>query len=158
MNYSIARRMIGVILAIEALFLLPSLFLSLFDQDGISKYFILTIALMAFFGYMSYRKKTTDLVLAPKDGLFIVSSAWLVVSLFGALPFYFSHYLSYVDAFFEIVFGFTTTGASIIPNIGRISQEFDLMEVGNSLDWRDGDLGFYHQSLTQTGGRGISNF
>lgn len=117
MNYSIARRMIGVILVIEALFLLPSLFLSLFDQDGITRYFLISLILMVFFGYMAYRKKATDLVLSPKDGLFIVSSAWLIVSLFGALPFYLSHYLSYVDAFFEIVSGFTTTGASIIPNI-----------------------------------------
>lgn len=126
MNYSITRRMIGLILSIEALFLLPSLVLSIYDQDGVTKYFLLTILFMLFVGYFSYRKKAKDFVLAPKDGLFIVSLAWLVVSLFGALPFYLSDYLTYVDALFEIVSGFTTTGASIIPNIEAIPRSLVL--------------------------------
>ena len=62
-------------------------------------------------------------MLNAKDGLAIVGLSWLCLSAFGALPFYFSEAVpSYVDAFFETVSGFTTTGATVIANVEALPR------------------------------------
>ena len=54
----------------------------------------------------------------PREGFFAVALIWLLMSAFGALPFFFSGFFpSYVDCFFESVSGFTTTGASILTAV-----------------------------------------
>ena len=66
--------------------------------------------------YLTTRSKDKDL--GKREGYIIVSISWIVMSLFGAIPFYIHGSIpSYTDAFFEAMSGFTTTGASIINNI-----------------------------------------
>ncbi len=77
---------------------------------------------------ISYKKPRDDRIYA-REGYLIVALAWIALSVFGALPFVFSGEIpSYVDAFFEIVSGFTTTGSSILTNIEGLSHA--------SLFWR----------------------
>ncbi len=62
-------------------------------------------------------------ILGAKDGLAIVGLSWILISLFGALPFFLSGVVqTYTDAFFETVSGFTTTGATIFTNIESLPE------------------------------------
>ena len=125
MNYKMMGRFIAQILSIEALFMVPALILSLvFGETGAMYAFLYTLAAIA----------ATVLVLnlicrgAPsafyaKEGLVCVGVSWIVLSLFGCLPFYLSREIpAFIDAFFEIVSGFTTTGSSILPSVEDLSK------------------------------------
>ncbi|MEX0602559.1 MAG: potassium transporter TrkG, partial [Bacteroidota bacterium] len=70
--------------------------------------------------WLAFRRRATELKI--RDGFVIVSSGWIVASLFGALPFVLSGQIpSFTDAFFETVSGFTTTGATIIADIEALT-------------------------------------
>ena len=125
MNYKMMGRFIAQILTIEGLFMIPALILGLvFGEMGAMWGFAYTIAAIFL----------TVLVLhlicrgAPsafyaKEGLVCVGVSWIVLSLFGCLPFWISREIpSYIDAFFEIVSGFTTTGSSILTNVEAMSK------------------------------------
>lgn len=117
MNYTITAKIIGIVLGVESLFLLPPLGLSIYDHDGTTKGILMVIGIMLLVGSLAYSISPRDRKVAPKDGLLIVSLAWVVASIFGALPLFFCTEMSYVDSFFEIVSGFTTTGATVISKI-----------------------------------------
>ena len=84
---------------------------------------MLPIALLVLLGgLMSFRRPRSTSLFA-RDGLAVVALAWIAMSAFGALPFYVSGEIpSYVDCFFETVSGFTTTGASILPEVESLSK------------------------------------
>lgn len=74
-------------------------------------------------GYFLSHKRPLKAKIHAREGFLIVALAWTVLSLFGALPFYLSREIpSYIDAFFETVSGFTTTGSSILTNIEGMSH------------------------------------
>ncbi|MEW5909377.1 MAG: TrkH family potassium uptake protein [Thermodesulfobacteriota bacterium] len=76
-------------------------------------------------------------VISQREGMAIVSIGWISISLFGALPFYFdSHFSTFVDAFFESVSGFTTTGSSILVNIEVVSKS--LLFWRSFIQWMGG--------------------
>ena len=80
--------------------------------------FLLTALLLVAVGLVMGRKKPARTALYARDGFAVVALAWLLMSAFGALPFVLSGDIPfYVDAFFETVSGFTTTGASILTEI-----------------------------------------
>jgi len=117
MNYRMILRVLGMILlCIAALMLLPLITGLCFGED-ISN-FIKTIAITAGAGLAMLCAKPKNTRLIARDGYVIVGIGWILISLLGALPFYFSGSIPcYVDAVFETVSGFTTTGSSIIPNV-----------------------------------------
>lgn len=117
MNRSLIVKILGIILLIESFFMIPSLAISLYMQDGSSIGFIVTIILLIIVGALTRFIETKHRTLAPADGLVIVTYAWILVSIFGSLPLIIDMNMSFPDAFFEIVSGFTTTGASVINNI-----------------------------------------
>jgi trk system potassium uptake protein TrkH len=117
-NYAIVFRILGIIFIIESLFMIPPLLVSIGLNDGAQMSFLMTIVILML-SFIAIRKfvNTKNLRVTPKDGLYIVSISWISASIFGALPLYFSKsYPSYVDSLFEIVSGFTTTGASVCEN------------------------------------------
>ena len=120
MNYKMMGRFIGQIVAVEAAFLIPALLISLGygEQKAISA-FLLTMAIMgAVAGALLYLCRGAGKLFGAREGLVCVSLCWIVMSLLGCLPFVFSGAIpSYVDALFEIVSGFTTTGATILPEV-----------------------------------------
>lgn len=118
MNYGIVLRVLGIILIIESSLMTPSLLISFYER-GIDFYpFLITIIITLIIGIVLSRKKGKDKWISAKDGLAIVALGWLSISILGAIPLFLAKATpTYIDAFFEIVSGFTTTGSSVIENV-----------------------------------------
>ncbi|WP_313756847.1 TrkH family potassium uptake protein [Tissierella sp.] len=118
MNYGIVLNVLGNILRVEAMLMMPSLFISLYTNQKDRFAFLIAILLTGILGFVLTRSKSRDRHINAKEGLVIVSLGWVLISLLGALPLYISGSTpTYIDAFFEIVSGFTTTGATVIANV-----------------------------------------
>ena len=115
MNFSIIKRTLAWILLFEAIFLLvPTITAAVYWEEEFFS-FLMTILLCAGIGGACLIGKPKNVAVFAKEGYVIVALAWIVMSLFGALPFFFSGAIpSFVDALFETVSGFTTTGATIL--------------------------------------------
>lgn len=109
---------LGILLICEAIAMLPSLLVSFIYNDEGVKAFSYTLVILLVAGLALASLKTTTNNIYAKDGFAIVALGWILISFFGALPFYFSGAIpSLIDAFFEASSGFTTTGASILKVI-----------------------------------------
>ncbi len=118
MNYRMIKYTLGWILFFEACFLLVPTAAALFYRERALSAFLWSILVCVAMGALLILRRPKDTTLRAKEGFLIVSLSWVVLSLFGALPFVFSGAIpGFVDAFFETVSGFTTTGSSIIPNV-----------------------------------------
>ena len=118
MNYRMTTFIIGKMLGVEgALLLLPAAVAFLYgEKSGLS--FLMVSAVLLIIFLIFGRKKPGNKLIYGKEGLVIVGSAWILWSLFGALPFFISGCIpNYLDAFFETVSGFTTTGSTILTDI-----------------------------------------
>ena len=120
MNFKMTGRFIAQIVAIEAAFMIPALAISLgYGEWTAVKAFAITLGIMLVLSGIFFalcRKAGT--IFGAREGLVCVSLSWIAMSLLGALPFVLSGQVpNYIDAFFEIVSGFTTTGASVIANV-----------------------------------------
>lgn len=129
MNYAMVLYILGYICNVEALLMLLPLGVGLLYGESVGDTFGLTIVLLFAVGAVLTRKRPKKQTFYAKEGFVTVSLCWIVMSLFGALPLSLSGEVgSYVDCFFEIVSGFTTTGASVVANVEILSQ--------NILFWR----------------------
>ena len=125
MNYKMMGKFIAQILFLEAVFMIPAALISLgFGEYNAMFSFLAVIALTAAVSVVLYLIcKGAPSAFYAKEGLVCVGLSWIVLSLFGCLPFFLSREIpSFVDAFFEIVSGFTTTGASIVPEVEKLSH------------------------------------
>jgi len=125
MNYKMMGRFIALTLSIEAVFMVPALIISLcYGETAASWGFVCTLGLILLVtGVLWLLCKGAPNALNAKEGLVCVGMSWIVLSLLGCLPFVFSGGIpNYVDALFEIVSGFTTTGASVVPNVEGLSK------------------------------------
>ena len=116
--------MIGLLLRVEAALLCVPAAVSLIYRETSFISFVITIAITLALG-LTFKVffRPSNRVIYAKDGLVIVALAWIVLSAFGAIPFVVSGEIpSYVDAFFETVSGFTTTGSSIVTDLGVMSH------------------------------------
>ncbi len=117
MNYRMIGYLLGVIMTIEAALLLAPTLVAVICRESVVP-FLLTIAALLVIGLplMLFKPKNTRIY--AKEGFICVASSWILLSAFGALPFVLSGTIPhYVDAFFETVSGFTTTGASILSAV-----------------------------------------
>ncbi len=116
MNRRLVIRLLGSILMIEAVAMLPSFLVALYFCDGDAPSLLYTMALLLLLGIpMRYLSRPQVMNLRAREGFLVVPLAWLLMSFFGALPFVISGMIpNYIDALFEAVSGFTTTGASIL--------------------------------------------
>ena len=154
MNYKMMGRFLSQILFVEAFFMIPALAISLgYGEYPAARAFGITLALIAAISLLLYLLcKGAPSAFRAKEGLVCVGISWIVLSLLGCLPFYLSREIpSFVDAFFEIVSGFTTTGASIVPSVEDLSHGI--------LYWRSfshwlGGMGVLVFLLAFTGGKG----
>ena len=106
------------------LFLFP-LAVSIYYKEGVklSMAYIIPIIILAILSYFLSNKAVENQSFFSKEGLVIVALSWLLISFFGALPFVISGDIpNMVDAFFESVSGFTTTGASILPEVESLNK------------------------------------
>jgi len=114
----IVLKVLGIVLFWEAALMVPSLLISIIDNSYEIKAFIIAISATALAGFLLSRFKFVKPEMRKREGYAAVALSWLVMSLFGALPFYLSGSIpSYIDALFETVSGFTTTGSSIVRNV-----------------------------------------
>lgn len=117
MNYRFVFKTLGHLLLLEAFLLLFPLGVAIYNNEKILP-FIYTIILLIVIGLsLSFIKSKRDYYFA-KEGLLITTLSWLVLSIFGALPFVFDGAIpNFIDALFETISGFTTTGSSILTNV-----------------------------------------
>ena len=119
MNKRLVIKVLGVLMLIEALAMLPSLGIGLIHKDpGDAKAMLYSMLPLIAAGLpMWLLAKPSENNMRAKEGFVIVALAWLQLSLFGALPFVFSGMIpNYIDALFEAVSGFTTTGATVVTD------------------------------------------
>lgn len=120
MNYRMIGKFIGRILLIEGVFMLPALLISLFSGEYPTVWgFLGAIAvILAAAGLLALPGRGSRRSFYARDGLVCVGLSWILMSLLGALPLYFSGVAPhFIDAFFEMVSGFTTTGATVFSTV-----------------------------------------
>ena len=125
MNLKMIGRFMAQLVALEAVLLIPAMAVSLgygewhtIGAFGISMAVMLALAGILWALCRRYTKR-----FGPTDGMVCTGLGWIVLSLLGALPFCLSGEIPrYIDALFEIVSGFTTTGASILPDVEGLSK------------------------------------
>ncbi|MBQ8614725.1 MAG: TrkH family potassium uptake protein [Ruminiclostridium sp.] len=122
MNYSMILYLLGWILNFEAIFLtVPAVTALVYsEKEGFS--FLIVIGICLLLGLaITFRKPKRKSIYA-REGFVIVALSWITLSIFGALPLYFSGTASYIDALFEIVSGITTTGATIFSDVESLPK------------------------------------
>lgn len=124
MNFAMILYIMGYICTIEAgLMLLPLGVGLIYGENGIWGTFGISIVVLLAVGLPLVLRKPKNQSFYAKEGFVSVALGWIVMSLFGALPMYLSGEIgSFIECFFEAVSGFTTTGASIIPDLAKISR------------------------------------
>ena len=124
MNYKMIRYIIGMILVAESAFMVLPMLVSVFygEYNIIMPFVYSIIATLGMAALFGLKKPKIDLVFA-KESYVAVAAGWILVSVFGSLPFYLSGAIpSLIDAIFETVSGFTTTGATILPEVEHLPK------------------------------------
>lgn len=123
MNIRLIVKNLGYVLIIEAASMLPSLFVSLLNRQDDFSSFLITILLLLVLGTAASRINVGYENLYTRDAFALVALSWLLMSAFGALPFFLSGAIPrFIDAFFECVSGFTTTGSTILNDIENLPK------------------------------------
>ena len=129
MNYAMIRYILAWVLKVEGALLSLPCIIALIYQEKQGLIYIFCMAVCLAIGFLGTVKKPKNTEIYQKDGFASVAMAWVVISLFGAVPFVLTREIpSFIDALFEIVSGFTTTGASILTDVEALSHA--------SLFWR----------------------
>ncbi len=119
MNRRMVFHLVGQILKAEAALLALPLLVSLIYKESCYLSFIITIGIALTLGFaLTLISRPKNHIIYAKEGFVVVTLAWISMSIVGCLPFIISGSIpSFVDALFETVSGFTTTGSSIVPNV-----------------------------------------
>ncbi len=120
------------------LLLLPCIVAGIYsEKSGI--YFLLAGLLSIAIGFIFSARKPKNFTLYLKEGCIATSLSWVILSIFGALPFFWSGEIpSFTDALFETISGFTTTGASILSDVEALSKCMLFLAELYTLDRRNG--------------------
>ena len=125
MNYKMMGRFIGQIISLEAVLMIPALLIGIFHREtNTVQAFLLTMAIAVVLGSLLLLIcRKAGRIFGAREGLSCVGLSWITLSLLGCLPFWFSGEIPhFMDAFFEIVSGFTTTGSSILSDVESLSK------------------------------------
>ncbi len=122
MNRRMVVFLLSRILFFEALLMLPSVVVGLIYREAITWCFLPPIGVLLLLGLFGLKKPKNTAIYA-REGFLVVAAAWILMSLFGAIPFWLSGgFDSFWDCIFEIVSGFTTTGASILGSVEQLPR------------------------------------
>ncbi len=147
-------------ISLGAMLIVPFI-ISIINTDQTSTSFLITILISVVTGILLQIRKPEKLIIEKRESVGIIVFGWITVSLIGALPFYLSGYFnSFLDAFFESVSGFTTTGASILEDIEALPVS---ILVWRSLTHWIGGMGIIILALVvlpviNVGSRNLYNF
>ena len=123
MNYPLLRYLFGMVLMIVAAFLVLPLAVAVIYGESSGIYFLYTMIAAGLLGFLLTRFKPAKRDMYAREGFVFTALAWVVISLIGAAPFTLSGQIpSYLDAVFETVSGFTTTGASILTDVEALDN------------------------------------
>lgn len=123
MNKSFIRYVTLDVLGLEGVFLLVSCIVSIFYKEMEFVPYLCCGLVFILIGIINYRNKPKHNVFYARDGFVIVALSWVVLSIFGALPIFLTGEIpNYIDALFEIVSGFTTTGSTILNDVEALSH------------------------------------
>lgn len=123
MNYGSIRYIIGWILKVEAALMTLPMIVSVVYRERTGVYFVMAALLCLGAGVILSLKKPEKTTYYAKEGYISVALGWIVMSIMGCLPFVFSGEIPFFfDALFEIISGFTTTGASILTDVEALSK------------------------------------
>lgn len=129
MNYSIVLYILGCVLKFESAFLVLPALVGLIYREHASISYLAVAVLCLILGVLLTHKKPRSTNLYTREGFVAVALSWIIMSIFGAIPFVLTGDIPfYVDALFETISGFTTTGSSILTDVESISKA--------SLFWR----------------------
>jgi len=140
MRLTVIIRTLGVLFLLFSTTLLPPIGIAFFHNEPEIQHFSLTFAIALLVGvvlWLPFRRDSH--VIRSRDGFLIVALMWTAMSLLGTVPFMLSLDLSFTDAFFESVSGFTTTGATVLEGLDTMSRS----------------MLFYRQELNWLGGIGV---
>lgn len=121
MNLPLNLRILAVVSAILVLFKLPAMALAWHMNEPMTP-FVYAVVLCLGVSVLGLLTRHASLEMQARDGVLAVIIGWAVMIFMGALPYYFSGQLRWVDAVFESASGFTTTGSSILPDVEALSQ------------------------------------
>ena len=125
MNYKMMGRFMAQILSVEGVFMVPALIMALClgETMALKGFAVALAAILIAVAVLWCVCRSAPSAFFAKEGLVCVGISWVVLSFMGCLPFYISREIPlFVDAYFEIVSGFTTTGASILPEVEVLSR------------------------------------
>ena len=123
MNFSMIRYILGWVLKLEGLFLLLPCLTALIYKEQQGFVYLAVAAFCVFIGQLMSFCKPKSNVFYLKEGCVATSLSWILMSIFGCLPFVFTGEIpSFTDALFETISGFTTTGASILSDVEAVSH------------------------------------
>lgn len=125
MNYKMMGRFVSLILLVEAVFMLPALFISLYLKEKIAVWsFLISIFIIIFISViLEIFCHNSPHVFYAREGMVCVGISWIVMSILGCIPFYVSGEIpSFIDALFETVSGFTTTGATVVSDVEAMAR------------------------------------
>ena len=156
MNYKMIRYILGTMLKVEALLMCLPALVALLYREGDFYPLLLAAVIAGGAGLLLATRQPENTVIYAREGFVITALSWIFMSLVGALPFWFMGAIpSYIDAVFETVSGFTTTGATILTDVEAMSHGL--------LFWRSlthwiggmGVLVFLMAILPMAGGRSL---
>jgi trk system potassium uptake protein TrkH len=142
MHFSVIARVLGLLMMIFSFTLVPPMLISILYQDGTLDAFLYALLITFGIGFVAWLPvRNHKQELKTRDGFVITVLFWLVLAFSGSLPLYLAEQpgLSFTDAFFESLSGWTTTGATVITGLGDLPK---------SILW-------YRQQLQWLGGMGI---
>lgn len=156
MNFQMIFYVLGLVMSFEGIFLaVPCITAAVYgEREGYAYLIMMIICLLG--GFLITRHKPSRKNLFAREGFAAVALSWILLSVLGAVPFTLSGDIPYyVDALFEMISGVTTTGASILPDVEKMSH--------TTLMWRSfshwfggmGVLVFILAIMPLTGGRNI---
>lgn len=123
MNYGVVFYILGWILKAESVFMIFPFAVGLIYREDAAWSYLITAGICLAAGILLSIKKPKKGGIYLKEGFFVVGLGWLFMSMLGALPFVFSGDIPhYIDALFETASGFSTTGASILPEVEKLSH------------------------------------
>lgn len=146
-NFRIITRFISLALITEGFFMLLSAIVSFILKESVATSLLFSSIITLIAGILVYSPlRFEEKITGSKEGYIIVAGIWLTLSLFGTLPYLFTGSVKcFTDAFFESVSGFTTTGASIFEDPGKLPEGLILWR--SSTQWIGG-IGFILISLS----------
>ena len=138
MRARVVSHYLGMLVVILGVFMAIPLVWSLFQDEASARAFSISLVICLGIGGLAWRLGPSGrITLLRREAILVVAGGWLVVSLFGSLPYVFAGtFTSFLDAFFESISGFTTTGATVLTDIA--AQEQSILLWRSITQWLGG--------------------